>query len=232
MSALSYATTCRLSSAFTNPTASGLHQRLPSTMTNEALSTLISISGITDTSNKSIVATSSPFNEEAYNQHEIDHPITHAYQIPQQSNVGTENIFPFNSSSSSTIGTRSTINNRRTNENKPISCPFYVMYLTNLAMQQRTGSNNENNRAPSSMSTATTRRGTINSRHQSARRQIYSPISINTSSTIDDDNDSLINTTSYYNNKRFSAKITAFENENSHMLKDILRTTSWNHVQV
>lgn len=106
------------------------------------------------------------------------------------------------------------------------------MYFTNLAMQQRPNDNTENKRISSSISTATTRKGTVSSRYQSSRRQIHSPLSMNTYSTIDDDNDSIINTTSYYNHKRFSAKMAAFENENSTMLKDILRTTSWNHLQV
>jgi hypothetical protein len=101
------------------------------------------------------------------------------------------------------------------------------MYFTNLTMQQRP--NNENKRILSSISTS---KGIVNSRLSSTKRQVQSPISMMTYSTIDDDNDSIINTTSYYNNKRFSARMTAFENENSHMLKDVLRTTSWNHVQV
>jgi len=191
--------------------------------TNETLHTLNSIPGMTDASNRSIGA-SSPFIDEDNNQNGIHHYTTHAYQIPQQSNVGSESIFPSNPPLLSTIKTRSTKTNRHSNENKPISCPFYVMYFTNLAMQQRP--NNENKRIFSSG------KGTVNSRLSSTRRQIQSPISMTTYSTIDDDNDSMINTTSYYNNKRFSAKMTAFENENSHMLKDVLRTTSWNHLQV
>lgn len=109
------------------------------------------------------------------------------------------------------------------------------MYFTNLALQQRPNSEiNENKRISSSISTSTTatRRGTVNSRYSSSRRQVHSPISMHTYSTIDDDNDSIINTTTYYNNKRFSAKMAAFESENSTLLKDVLRTTSWNHVQV
>jgi hypothetical protein len=197
-------------------------------MTNETLHTLNLIPGMNDVSNRSIVAPSSPFIEEEDNQNEINHHITHAYQIPQQSNVGSESIFPSNPPSLSTIKTRLTKTNRgHSNENKPISCPFYVMYFTNLTMQQRP--NNENKRILSSISTS---KGIVNSRLSSTKRQVQSPISMMTYSTIDDDNDSIINTTSYYNNKRFSARMTAFENENSHMLKDVLRTTSWNHVQV
>jgi hypothetical protein len=111
------------------------------------------------------------------------------------------------------------------------------MYFTNLAIQQR--HNNEIDPTPLSVSARatahkvpiTSRINTSYSRHQSTRKRINSPISMNTYSTIDDDN-SISQSTSYYTNKRFSAKIAAFENENSHLLKDILRTTSWNHVQV
>jgi len=197
-------------------------------MTDETLHTLNLIPGMTDVSNRSIVAPSSPFIEEDDNQNEINHHITHAYQIPQQSNVGSESIFPSNPPLLSTIKKRLTKNNQgHSNKNKPISCPFYVMYFTNLTMQQHP--NNENKRIFSSISTS---KRIVNSRLSSTRRQIQSPISMTTYSTIDDDNDSIINTTSYYNNKRFSARMTAFENENSHMLKDVLRTTSWNHLQV
>lgn len=38
--------------------------------------------------------------------------------------------------------------------------------------------------------------------------------------------------TSYSENKRLSANINAFERENSLLLKDLLRTTAWNHVKI
>jgi hypothetical protein len=234
--ALSYSTSHRLSSASTSHTAGRVHQRYSSALTNRTLNTLLSIPGMTDTTDQFATVPSSPFNEEASYQYEINDHITHAFQIPQQANIGSESIFPLNSPRSSTNETTSTKNIRRANKTKPISCPFYVMYFTNLVIQQRP---NEDNRAPSSISTATAHREPVNSRtntsqsrHQLTRRKVPSPTSINTDSTIDDDNDFLANTTSYYNNKRFSAKMTAFETENSHLLKDILRTTSWNHVQV
>jgi hypothetical protein len=236
-SALSYATSDRLSPVSTNPTPSRLHQRFSSAITNEALNTLTTTPGMTDTSNKSLVLPSSPCYQEDSKLFELNPYTTHAYQIPQRSNVGSESIFPLNPPPPLlTNKTRSTKTNRHSTENKSVLCPFYVMYFTNLAMQQRP---NYNKRVPSSISRATTRKGTLNSRistshsrYQSSRRQVHSPISINSCSTMDDDNDSVINATSYYNNKRFSAKMAAFENENSHMLKDILRTTSWNHVQM
>jgi hypothetical protein len=172
----------------------------------------------------------SPINEEDTPRQDM----THAYQIPQQSNVGGESIFPVNSQTSPSIKSHSTKINRHANGNKTVSCPFYVMYFTNLAIQQRDGSKTPLSMSPRSTSrkeTVTSRISTSYSRSQSSRKQVHSPISMNTYSTIDDD-DSTLNSTSYYNNKRFSAKIAAFENENSHLLKDVLRTTSWNHLQV
>jgi hypothetical protein len=211
-----------------------IQKRFSTAMRNGILSTPNSMQGIIDTSDKSMQsltrmgAPTSPINEEDNNGHDA----THAYQVPQQSNVGCESIFPLNSQISSSIKPPSAQMNRRFSGNKPISCPFYVMYFTNLAIQQR------DDKTPLSMSPRTPRKGTGTSRistsysrSQSSRKQTHSPISMNTYSTLDDD-DAMLNSTSYYNNKRFSAKIAAFENENSHLLKDILRTTSWNHLQV
>jgi hypothetical protein len=182
---------------------SRLHQRYASSLTNTSLNT-----GMTDTS---LATASSPLDDQEIKQDEINDNLTHAYQIPQQSNVGSESLFTFDSPPLSTIKTRSAKSNRRSNSNKPILCPFYVMYFTNLAIQERP---NSAGRASSSVS---------------SRRQVNTPVSMNTNSPIDD---SPIHTTSYYNNKRFSEKMTEFENENSYLLKDVLRTTSWNHLQV
>ena len=180
---------------------------------------------MTDISDKSVAAPSSQLDDEENSPREIDHQMTHTFQIPQQLNIGSDSVFPLNPPPpppSATSTTRSIKSSRRSDGNKPVYCPFYIMYFTNLAMQHRS------NRV-SSVASTTARKGSATS----SRRQVQSPISMNTFySTIDDDNDSTVNTTSYYNQKRFSAKIDAFERENSHLLKDILRTTSWNHVQV
>jgi len=74
------------------------------------------------------------------------------------------------------------------------------------------------------------RTSTANPKRQLTGRQVNSPISMNTYSTIDDDHTT--NSTSIAYNKRLSTKISTGESENSHMLGDILRTSSWNHVQV
>lgn len=172
---------------------------------------------------------SSPVNDPESDIDEVNHRLTHAFQIPQQCNVGNASIFPLNpppppaSVSSTSTGSRSIKSGRLSSGNKTVSCPFYVMYFANLANQHRS---NSNSRVPSASSTTTT------ARHTSARRQLHSPISVNTYSTLEDDNDSNRSSTNYYNSKRFSAKMTAFEHENSHLLKDVLRTTSWNHLQM
>ncbi|CAF1269892.1 unnamed protein product [Rotaria sordida] len=245
-SALSYSTSNRISSACTNYLVDGSHQRYPSAITNNTIHTLISIPGTMDISSKSTqslsgITESSPIiNAEDNNQHEINHPITHAYQIPQQSNVGNEIIFPLNLSPSLLSNkSYSKRKDHRSKGTKSGSSPFYVMYFTNLTMQQQhSNNNNENDKRPLSISATAIRKEPINSRtstshsrRQSIRKHVNTPVNSNTYLTIDD-NDSTPNTTSYYNNKRFSAKITEFENENSHLLKDILRTTSWNHLQV
>ena len=182
-----------------------------------------------DVSEKSIVTSPSPVHETDTNVDEIDQRLTHAFQIPQQCNVGSASIFPLNppppsppASAAPTTNTRSIKSGRSSAGNKSVSCPFYVMYFANLTMHPRP---NGVSRVPSASSTATARRN-------SARRQVYSPLSVNTHSTLDDDIVSNNPSTTYYNNKRFSAKMAAFENENSHLLKDVLRTTSWNHLQV
>jgi hypothetical protein len=158
------------------------------------------------------VTSPSPLNEQEIKRDDIDDQLTHAYQIPQRANVGSESLFSFNSPPLSTIRARSA----KSNQDKRISCPFYVMYFTNLAIQQRPITID---RISSAVSTTTTVRS-------SARRRVHSPLS---RSMIDD---STIHSTSYYNNKRFAEKMNEFEAENSFLLKDVLRTTSWNHLQV
>ena len=164
-----------------------------------------------------------------------DHQGTRSYQIPQQSNVGSESIFVLNPSSTKKHPVK---NIRPLEDMKSISCPFYVMYFTNLAMQQRQNQDNTpNDRATYAVSSAI-RRVPVNSRistayprRQLTRRQVSSPISMNTYSTLDE-NDALTNSSNHHYNKRLSMKSTSLENENLHQLRDILRTTSLNHVQV
>jgi hypothetical protein len=146
----------------------------------------------------------------------------------------------------SLITTRSAKYDRRYKDSKTVSCPFYVMYFTNLAMQQRQNTDNntngkDNNNKETDKTTlpmsskvrkvpVNSRTSTANPKRQLTGRQVNSPISMNTYSTIDDDHTT--NSTSIAYNKRLSTKISTGESENSHMLGDILRTSSWNHVQV
>jgi hypothetical protein len=170
-----------------------------------------------------------PITEIDGNQQDIvDHRFTHAYQIPQQSNVGSESVFLTDSQGFSSLKIRSAKNDLKT-----VACPFYVMYLTNLAMQQaQTNDSNRENEIKSSTKRkvpVNSRTSTVISRYQSSRRQINSSLSINTDLTIDD-NVYTANSTPLTSNKRLSAKISTIENENSYRLRDILRTSSWNHV--
>jgi len=141
----------------------------------------------------------------------------------------------------SSIRTRLAKYDRYSRDLKAVSCPFYVMYLTNLAVQQQNKDDNNTNINETisalTMSSSVVRKVPVNSRtstayqkRRSARRRVNSPVSINTCSTIDDDHTT--NSTSFTSNKRFQTKISTDENENSHILRDILRTSSWNHVKV
>lgn len=239
-SALSYSVSCRLSSASTIHTHSRMHPRLPSAVTNGTLQTLTSIPSVIDTSARSMhssttVALPSPVrHEDDQHRQEIHSRTSHAYQIPQLSNVGSESVFVsdssaagVNASSSSSIKVRPPAHGTglSTRKKNHISCPFYVMYFTNLAMQQR---RNGNLSEPESSSPSTARKSSTDSyrRHPIIHRQAHRPPNVK------EDENGTVNGSAYEQNKRFSAKIAAFENENSHLLKDILRTTSWNHVQV
>ncbi|CAF0925039.1 unnamed protein product [Rotaria sordida] len=255
----SYSTSCRLSSASTTFTADRIHQRFSSAITNVSANIGSTMPTINDTSNQTsqiisgITPTSPPplvhetENNNNNQQDTTDYRTTHAYQIPQQSNVGSESIFLTDTPIVSAMKTRSAKNDCRQNDLKSVSCPFYVMYLTNLTIHQRqnkTEQNNNNNNKNNAHdvtplgTSSLARKVPFNSRistahikNQSIRRQVNSPISMNTYSTIDDE-DYMTISTSYPNNRRLSAKISSNENENSHMLGDILRTSSWNHVQV
>ena len=151
--------------------------------------------------------------EQEIKRDDIDDSLTHAYQIPQRSNVGSESVVSFESRPLSTMRSRSAKSNR----DKAVTCPFYVMYFTNLAIQERPSSNE---RIASAVSTTTT------AGRSSRRTRTQSPISHATN------DNATFHSTSYYNNKRFAEKMNEFESENSFLLKDVLRTTSWNHLQV
>lgn len=192
------------------------------------------------------VAQSPPLTIREADEHEevpTDEPPTHAYQIPQQSNVGSESVFLADPAAISSIKTRSARNIRRPSDSKSVSCPFYVMYFTNLTMQQRqtkdaNGADDETERTAPFIASSSIRKVPVNSRTSTAhakrtlnRRQTNSPISINTFSTVDDDDRTTTSTSIPY--KRGSTRISPLiDHENTHLLRDILRTSSWNHVQV
>ena len=214
-----------------------MHPRLPSAVTNGTTHTLTSIPSVIDTSVRSMHSSTtlplpSPVHrEDEQHRQETNSRASHAYQIPQASNVGSESVFVSNSSAGS-AKVSSASRARLPNNTGPlmrkknhISCPFYVMYFTNLALQQRRNENvfDEGSGVTSSPHKSATgsHRTTSDRRHPTTQRQTHCPANIK------EDEQS-----PYEQNKRFSAKIAAFENENSHLLKDLLRTTSWNHVQV
>ncbi|CAF4035721.1 unnamed protein product, partial [Rotaria magnacalcarata] len=174
------------------------------------------------------------------NRDELNHHVTHAYQIPQQSNVGSESIFTSHSPTAPfSVKANSKKSFRRSNGPKSVTCPFYVMYFTNLTTQKQPIDNTQKNKSLLSipttrvhLATAYSRSNTSYSRYRSAKKRLNTPVTIAANSATDNGDDDETNATLYYNNKRFSAKIAAYENENSALLKDILRTTSWNHVQM
>ena len=188
------------------------------------------------TENISRIAVPSPRpNDENNDSNDLHHNVTHAYQIPQQSNVGSGSIFLLSSSRPLSIKTNSKKFDRRYSGNKSLSYPFYTMYFTNLTTQQSPNDYKKNYRTSLSTSTQRIGKTTVKShintpytRHSSPEKLVKSSMNIRTYTATN--NDYL--KTSYYDNKAFSAKIAAFESENSHLLKDILRTTSWNHVKV
>jgi hypothetical protein len=112
------------------------------------------------------------------------------------------------------------------------------MYFTHLTMQQRQNQENTTNDRTAFPMSSAIRRVPINSRTSTAypkrqltRPQVNSPISMNTNSTLDE-NDAMISSSYIPYNKRLSTKTSSTENENLHSLRNILRTTSLNHVQV
>jgi hypothetical protein len=148
--------------------------------------------------------------------------------------VGSDSIFLTDPPPISSIKTRSAKLHRRSNDLKSVSCPFYVVYFTNLAMQQQENKDN-NNTNEKENNVLTINKVPVNSRtsashpkRQSIRKQGNSPISMKTYSTIDDD-DRLTTSTSVSSNKRLFQKLPTVEDEN---LGDILRTSSCNPVQV
>lgn len=178
-----------------------------------------------------------------------DVPIVHAYQIPQQSNVGSESVFlrPGGSashSSGSHLRARSVKSSRRSNQPQSVSCPFYVMYLANLANQQRSTTEPQHVVVSPPMPPENTpitvqshpRKVPVNSRTSTAytgarlssKRPMTSPLSMNTYSTLDDD-ERLTLTTMSIRTKQTSSKIFGSEKESSSMLGDILRTSSLTH---
>jgi len=173
-------------------------------------------------------------NSEVDEEENLEYRSTYAYQVPQQTNVGSESIF-LNDPTATTISSLKMRNVKY--EPKPVSCPFYVMYFTNLAMQQRQNRDNTVNekynektmlKMPSTIRKVpvNSRTSTAITRHYSSRRPVNSPISMYTHSAIDDD-DHLTNViyTPY-------AKPYTINHENSHVLRDILRTSSFNNVHV
>ncbi|CAF1086162.1 unnamed protein product [Adineta steineri] len=244
-SILSNFTSNRPSSASTNTVATRNHERVSTTTRLGTANTSASISGVDNNSCKSPqtlvtipTAASTTTGNEDYSRHYINHHVAHAYQVPQQSNIGNESALP-STSLTTTIKQRATKMGTHNNEKNKVACPFYVMYFTNLSLQQNSN-DNENDKRSSATPLPTTRKGTANSRigtshsrHSSTRKHVSSPLSMNSRSVIDeDDENSLLSIAPYYNKKRFSARIAAFEHENSHLLKDVLRTTAWNHVQM
>ena len=129
------------------------------------------------------------------------------------------------------------------NNQRGASCPFYVVYLTNLAMQQKTPKeanvtgDKEKDGTPATI-LSTMRKVPVNSRLSTAhsgrsigKRPVNSPLSINTYSTLDED-DRLTSTTMSAQRKRSSAKTTGFDKEAAPLLTNLLRMSSWNHLQV
>mgnify|MGYP006897129327 CR=1 FL=1 len=249
----SHSASCRLTSASTNFAVDRIHQRFSSAISKATANTRVTIPVKTDAStpNTQLIPgvtgeTPSTLAKETIDDQlgSIDYLPTHAYQIPQQANVGSESLFLIDSSVTAPLRTNSTKKNSYHRDNKSVSCPFYVMYLTNLAMQQQQHTHNnisvnkhEKNTSPMGMS-STTRKVPVNSRtstahhkNQALRRQVNSPISINTYSTIEDDDRMTVSTVNP-NNKRSSDNVPTVENDNTNMLQDILRTSSWNHIKV
>lgn len=219
-------------------------------MTNQTVNTLTSFSTALDICSKSsqslsgISEVAPPIHEDCVNKDDTNPPVTHAYQIPQQSNVGCESIFavPAQPSPFSIKSTAKKSTNRRSNAPKSVSCPFYVMYFANLALQKPPSSNHTQSEKRLISIPATrihlpvpeSRPTTTYSRYRSGKRRLNTPVTIRGNSNIgDDDNEqNPANTGLFANNKRLSAKIAAYEHENSTLVKDVIRTTSWNHVQI
>ena len=254
-SALSFATSCRLSSASTIRRPDRFRQRFTSAITQAVGNNTAEVLELPEQpiiQPLHLVPTTPAItvNENAPQQsdNEETRP-THAYQIPQQSNVGSETIFT-SAATVSRISSTSTGLQRRSAKSghnrfsakvrSPV-CPFYVMYLANLTVQQqRTVKDAPLNEIHSAsfVSQSLPRKVPVNSRtstsnvaQAASKRVVNSPLSTNTISTLDDD-DFLTNTSFSTLHKRPSARVLPVDRENSALLNDILRTSSWNHIQV
>lgn len=202
-----------------------MHPRLPSAVTTTTMTNYTSGPTMIDTSIRSLNSSlgypipSPPTHEEETSvpKSENNDQVTHAYQIPQLSNVGSESVFVANPSSSLSARSRS-----RRGKQLLATCPFYVMYFSNLSLQQK----------PVEHTNETVKKTPRPSRASSSYYQRYTTLPNGKRSTSVERDEDLFASSSYHQHKDFTAKIAAFENENSHLLKDLLRTTSWNHVQV
>ncbi|UJR26300.1 hypothetical protein I4U23_007638 [Adineta vaga] len=240
---LSYSTSCRRPSASTILTADRIHKRFSSAATHQTTNTLITMPTINDASTQTIPIYSNyissivpPITETDNDQHiptttttTTEYRPTYAYQIPQQSNVGSESIFLTNSS----LKTRSMKVNRQHQDLKSLSCPFYVMYLTNLTTQQnqiKDDITHNNDHEIIHKVPVNSRTTTVNLQHQSTRRQVNSRLSLDTYITIADNDDDICTTKSTMPSRHI--RFSTADNEKSSKLRDILRTSSWNRVKV
>ncbi|CAF1087588.1 unnamed protein product [Adineta ricciae] len=229
---LSYSTSYRFPSASTVLKADRIHKRFSSAATHHTTNTSVTMPTINDASTQTIpihpnpiVRLVPPITEIDNNQQTIEYRPTHAYQVPQQSNIGNDSVFlPISS-----INQRSAKVDRQHKDFKSVSCPFYVLYLTNLTMQQNLVKDESAHNNESDMTLSKRRRVPVNSRTstntfqcQSTRRQINSRLSLNTPLTIDDN--MCAADTKYLP--------TTTRHETSFKLHDLLRTSAWNHVQV
>lgn len=246
-SVMSFATSCRISSASTNFGIDRIHQRFSSAVTSGPMENCEPVHNfplLPVTPAMTLNETIPQLNENAQSEQ------THAYQIPQQSNVGSESIFTC-SSMSSQISSKSNFEKRSSprsgrsrwsnNRNRSAVCPFYVLYLSNLASQQRKTSKelppNETQQIPiGNLGTTrkvngTSRSTTANIAQTSVRRPVNSPLSINTYSTGEED-DYLTATSFSTMQKRASARTTQNDRENRSSFNEILRTSSMNPIEV
>ncbi|CAF0796050.1 unnamed protein product [Didymodactylos carnosus] len=144
---------------------------------------------------------------------------SHSYQVPQLSNVGSESVI--------------LRKNPKSRNKPPVACPYYVMYFTQMYLKKEQkdaailpkNNSNSRNSVPLRRAGRTSSQSilTYNSAFDDQRWIDYKQQNSNNNKDKEVEQQSL---------SKLSNGMAMFENETVQQLQDLLRTSSWNHIQV